>query len=85
MSKIKFTPENLLYRVDKIGGWSQWHLAGIALDHFFPKRRAKDNVLADAKLCTRMGCNYWWEVIIFYHITVGYTKEQMHPYVVNKY
>lgn len=85
MPKIIFTPENLINKIHCMGGWSQWHLSSIAFDYFFPSRRIKDEPSTDARLATRMGCESWCEVITFYHITVGYTKEQLTPDVVNRY
>jgi hypothetical protein len=85
--EFKFTPDNLIDNLDKLGGWSAYGLASEALQHYFPDEYLEDespSVEKEIELVKKLGLNYWDEVIIKYHKEVGY-KGEFNPGAVNEY
>lgn len=78
MGGFLFTPENLLENLEKLGGWSSYGLACIALAHYFPDiyddedGRSGPDVLEEIKLIEEIGCKTWHDVIIKFQTEVGY-------------
>lgn len=78
MGGFLFTPENLLDNLDKLGGWSSYGLACIALAHYFPDLyddedgRSGPDVLEECKLIDQLGCRTWHDVIVKFQTEVGY-------------
>ena len=74
-AEFMFTPENLLANIEKLGAWSSYGLASVALQHYFPEEYDKDGYCETVKECQllgKLGCEYWHEAIIKYQNEVGY-------------
>lgn len=72
-----FTPDNLLENIHRLGPWSCYGLASKALQHYFPESYDEDgycDVAEEAKLLSKLRCNYWEDVIVKYHKEVGYVN-----------
>lgn len=86
MGKFKFTPDNLIDNLDKLGAWSMYGLASSALQHYFPEEYEDGycSTLTEVKLLEKLGCDYWEDAIIKYHKEVGY-KGEFNPKAVNEH
>ena len=87
MEQFIFTPDNLIANLDKLGGWSSYGLASIALQHYFPEEYDEDgncNINRELELMDKIECKTWDEAIIKYHSEVGY-KGEFDPGSVNIY
>lgn len=84
-----FTPKNLIKNLNKLGAWSAYGLASIALEYYFPKEYNKKvipSVQREVKLLESLGCNYWSDVIIKYQKEIGYKANELsNNNYVNKY
>lgn len=72
---MKFTPENIIENIDKIGPWSAYGLAEEALRHYFPEEFTDDKEWSaerNVELADKLGCQYWTDVIIKFQTEVGY-------------
>jgi hypothetical protein len=72
---MKYTPENIIKNLDKIGPWSAYGLARIALKHYFPDEYDEDgecNVTRECELMDSLGCMYWHDLIRKFQNEVGY-------------
>lgn len=70
-----FTPENLLENLDKLGPWSEYYLASLALQHYFPEEyilEGNPSTQKELDLVIKLGFQYWGEVVEKYHKEVGY-------------
>lgn len=87
--KFQFTPENLLDNLHKLGPWSSYHLASIALQHYFPDAYNEEgncDIAEEVKLMDKLGCNCWADVIVKYHQEVGYVAPNgFDPLCVNEF
>lgn len=74
MSEFQFTPSNLIENIDKVGPWSAYGLAAIALKHYFPEDHPEDGISTEdqIKLIGKLGCETWHDVIIKFQNEVGY-------------
>jgi len=83
------TSDNLIENIDKIGPWSIYGLASIAIKHYFPNEYDADDycsTVREAELCTELGCMYWQDVVIKYQTEVGYKcPGGFNPEYVNAY
>lgn len=73
-----FTTYNLIDNLDKLGPWSSYGLASMALEHYFPGIEELEGLeLIEAEcLCLEiMGFEYWDDVIKKYHTEIGYKPE----------
>lgn len=88
-NSIIFTSDNLLDNIDKLGPWSSYGLARIALKHYFPEYYDEDgncDVSIEVELCAKLGCEYWNDVIIKYQTEVGYdAPDGFNPDYVNEF
>ena len=85
-TEFVFTAENLLDNIEKLGGWSAYGLASIALEHYFPSEYNEDgecSLQREIELMSDLGCQYWCDAIKKYHTEVGYTG--FDPRAVNEY
>lgn len=84
---FQFTPENLMKNIDRLGPWSNFALAEIAIFHYFPKVKQDDDSAKEIDLMSKL-CHkyemYWSDWIIMYHYDVGY-KGPFNPDYVNEY
>jgi len=87
--RFLFTPENLLENLHKLGPWSAYGLASVALQHYFPHEYDEDGsceVAREAELLQQLGCTNWDEAIVKYHKEVGYVAPNgFDPDFVNQY
>jgi hypothetical protein len=72
-----FTPENIIENIDKVGPWSSYGLACIALAKYFPKeyndRTGKcPDIYREIKLIEKLGCSTWHDVIVKFQTEIGY-------------
>lgn len=84
---MKFTPENLLKNLNKLGGWSAYGLASQALRHYFPEEYSEDKFTStqrEVELLRKLGCRWWTDAIKKYHKEVGY-KGEFDPAYVNEF
>ena len=73
--EFKFTEDNLIENIHKLGAWSSYGLATVALQHYFPNEYDADgycNTTREVELLEKLGCMYWHDVIIKYHMEIGY-------------
>lgn len=84
---MKITKDNFTKHFDKLGGWSTYFLATVALKHYFPKEYENEDmsVWDEVKLCDKLGCTYWIDVINKYHSEIGYKKSDFKEGYVNEY
>jgi hypothetical protein len=81
-----FTKHNLLNNLEKIGGWSSYGLAIEALQYYFPHEYDEIegcDIDRELYLMNLLNCGTWQEIIIKYHIEVGF--ENFNPEYVNEY
>lgn len=74
------TPENLIEMLPQLGAWSQYHLATIALEYYFPKEYSEDenpSTDREVEMLGELGFQYWSDVTEKYHKEIGYTTEQL--------
>ena len=75
---MQFTTDNLLDNLHLIGPWSQYGLATIALQYYFPTYYDESNFCdpsIEVQLLQRIGCSFWRDVIIKYHkVCVKFNK-----------
>ena len=73
---MKFTPENLIENIDKIGPWSIYGLAVEALRHYFPEKYEiidyDPSVMEELEMVNSLGCECWQDLIIKYQKENGY-------------
>ncbi len=83
-TEFVFTPENLIENLDKLGAWSSYGLASIALQHYFPDEYEPESpsTSREAELLEKLGFEFWGDVVVKYHNEVGY--KILHPDYVNE-
>lgn len=74
MSDFQFTPSNLIENIDKLGTWSAYGLASIALEYYFPEEHEEDSISTQKQieLVDRLGCKTWHDVIVKFQTEIGY-------------
>lgn len=85
---MKYTPENVIQNLENIGSWSTFYLAEIALKHYFPEEFDKNGDCSAGKLVmlnSKLGCDYWQDVIIKYQNEIGYDNSDFIPEYVNEH
>jgi hypothetical protein len=88
-----FTPDNLIENIEKVGAWSSYALASVALQHYFPSEydengNCEKGVIREIELCDMLDCKYWHDVIIKFQNEVGYkvtNPNGFSPDFVNEY
>ncbi len=85
-----FTPDNIINKIDKIGAWSAYGLARIALKHYYPdyKKEIEENDVAvrvEVELMEKLGCETWQDLIIKFQKEVGYNASDFDDEFVNEY
>ena len=86
MAQFIFTPDNLLDNLEKVGAWSIYGLASIAIKHYFPEIYDKDGYCPTAKeadCLVKMGFCTWDQIVVKYHKEIGY--KEFSPTYVNEY
>jgi hypothetical protein len=87
-TKFVFTPENLIDNLDKVGPWSMYALASMALEHYFPNEYPpcieSPSTAREAELLEKMGLKYWDDLVVKFAKEVGY-KEPFNPEYVNEF
>lgn len=88
MQPFLFTPENLIENIDKLGAWSSYGLAEIAIEHYHPEclklgGQEKLDYIVSLK-CDGREDTYWSDWIIKYQKEVGYAGP-FHPGAVNEF
>lgn len=79
-SDFIFTPENLLDNLHKLGAWSSYGLASIALQHYFPEEYDQNDgcdTNREVELLEKLGVNYWQDAIVKYHKEIGYEAHRL--------
>lgn len=79
-SDFIFTPENLLDNLDKLGAWSSYGLASIALQHYFPEEYDQNDgcdTNREVELLEKLGVHYWQDAIVKYHKEIGYEAHRL--------
>jgi ABC-type antimicrobial peptide transport system ATPase subunit len=80
MGNVKFTPENLLSNLDKLGAWSLYGLATDALKHYFPDEYDEYGYCEtrrEIELVYKLGCKSWNDVVIKYHNEISYDSDYL--------
>lgn len=84
-----FTSENLIENIHKLGAWSSYGLAEMALKHYFPNEFDEDgncDIDREIELMGKLGCDTWHDAIIKYQKEVGYdAPDGFNPKAVNQY
>jgi len=76
--ETKFTKDNLIENIDKVGAWSQMMLAEKALCYYFPDLEEDDGYISTSKAASCLsdtGLKWWSDVIIKYHEEVGFNDD----------
>ena len=70
------TPKNLIKNIDRIGGWSLYSLAEIAIQHYYPKEWEEkvDEWESNTPQIMSFLCNDWKGIVIKYQKEIGYKK-----------
>lgn len=89
MKRFVFTPENIIANIDRLGAWSAYGLASVALQHYFPKEYDENgdcSTRREMELAEKLKCKYWRDVIIKYQTEIGYNAPNgFNPEQVNEY
>ena len=59
MKRFVFTPENIIANIDKLGAWSAYGLASVALRHYFPEEYDENgdcSIRREMELVKKLGC-----------------------------
>lgn len=83
---IVFNAENLLQKVHRLGPWSSFYLAEIAMFHYFPHIEVKEDAIEKInEMCRISGLfnMYWHNWVIKYHTEIGY--KEFNPDYVNEH
>jgi hypothetical protein len=82
------TPDTLIDNLDDLGPWSMFHLANIAMVHYFPVLLSNKDIANQIDIMHRITLNFdmrWDDWVIMYHFDVGYTPTQLNVHHVNAY
>jgi hypothetical protein len=76
---FQFTPDNLLDNLERIGPWSAYALAEVAIEHFHPSVKKYKNdplklIERQVHFCNKAGNFTWHDWIVKYQKEVGYNS-----------
>ena len=87
MTTFLFTSDNLIENIDKLGAWSAYGLASIALQHYFPDEYDEEDGCSTARegeLLDKIDCKSWQDAIVKYQTEIGYDAvDGFNPIAVN--
>lgn len=78
----KVTPQNLFHKLKFgiLGPRSQYYLATIALQHYFPDKYIDDTspkVFEEVKLVESLGFKNWHDLAMFYHKKISFSQNTL--------